>query len=304
MRKITLAAGLFVLAGATFAQAGETAQFLKIGTGARAIGMGGAFTAVADDISAISWNPAGLSNLTRREAGLMHAELAAETRYDFLGYSQPLKRGTLGASAIRLSQGTLLGRDSAGRPTSDFGASDMAVSAAYAQKVSPALRFGGGVKYITSRIADASANTFAFDLGGLYELGLGGPGIPTIGFAVQNLGLGLKYLDQNSSLPLTLAGGLSYRLPAGLTLALDYKHRPYSSSEMSFGTEYALIPAVALRFGYGSAQRVSTGASRLSAMNGFSTGLGLKFQGYSLDYSLTPFGGLGNAQRFSLGARF
>lgn len=285
--------------------AGESAQFLKIGVGARPIGMGGAYTALANDINALAWNPAGLSLLAKKEAGAMHAELASDTRYDFLGYGQPLKRGRgiLALAAARLSQGAIQGRDLYGKLTGDYGASDTAVNLAYAARLYSGLRLGGNVKYVSSSISDATAHTFAVDLGSIYELGLRGPGMPTIGLAVQNIGPGLKFLSERDALPLTIALGLGYRLPVGLALAGDYKHRPYSASELSVGTEYAIIPSLAVRMGYGSAQQVSR-SSKIGSFNGFSTGCGVKFAGYSFDYSLTPFGGFGNVQRFSLRTQF
>src|SRR5277367_2440442 len=94
MKKIALA--LLLLAGSAQmarAQANTSAAFLKIGVGARPIGMGNAFTGVADDINALAWNPAGLSQLTSREMGAMDAEMFADTRYDFVGYAQPLISG-------------------------------------------------------------------------------------------------------------------------------------------------------------------------------------------------------------------
>ena len=94
----------FILGVSSAVQAGNTtAAFLKIGVGARPIGMGNAFTAVADDINSLAWNPAGLSLLSRRELGVMHSELFADTRYDFLGYAHPMKTGTLGLGINYLS---------------------------------------------------------------------------------------------------------------------------------------------------------------------------------------------------------
>jgi hypothetical protein len=172
-------------------------------------------------------------------------------------------------------------------------------------------RLGTNVKYIRSNIANASAQSFALDLGGQYALaGVGGPGLPLLGLAVQNIGPGMKFLDQTSQLPLTLAAGLGYRLPIGLTVAMDFKQRPYGrESEFSVGTEYAMLANFALRAGYSRAEGSQSlpagrGGSVPAALNGFATGLGFKFHAYSLDYSFTPMGELGNVQRFSLGARF
>ena len=58
------------------------AQFLKIGIGARSIGMGGAFTAVADDISALYWNPAGLARMGGGQASFNHVNWIADVQYE------------------------------------------------------------------------------------------------------------------------------------------------------------------------------------------------------------------------------
>lgn len=304
MRKALIA--LLLLPGlAAEAGAQESASFLKIGAGARALGMGGAYTAIADDVNAMYWNPGGLGGLSKRELGATHAELVANTRYDFLGYAQPTKYGLLGAGAVYLSQGSLEGRDASGKPTGGFSASDAALSLSYAARLAPGASLGASVKYIQSSIAEASARSYALDLGGIYQLARLGPGIPRLGVAVQNMGPGMKFLDQSSPLPLTLAAGAGYSLPIGLTLAVDYKNRPHSqSSEFSVGTEYALLPAFALRGGYGTAKAASGGAGGLSSFSGFAMGFGIKAHGYSIDYAITPFGELGNAHRLSLGARF
>ncbi len=169
------------------AMADETAAFLKIPVGARPAAMGGAYTAIANDVNAIAWNQAGLAGLAKRELGVTHAELAADTRYDFLGYAQPTAYGTFGLSAVRLSQGALEGRDASGRPTGDFNAADTGVSLAFASRLSGNMRLGAAVKYLQSSIADASGQTFALDAGGMYALERVGPGVPLLGLAVPPL---------------------------------------------------------------------------------------------------------------------
>lgn len=79
--------------------------FLENEVGARALGMGGAFGALADDGTAVYWNPAGLSQLQKRELSMMHAFLFGSlANYDFLSYAQPLPgEATIAASWIRLS---------------------------------------------------------------------------------------------------------------------------------------------------------------------------------------------------------
>jgi hypothetical protein len=86
---------------------------------------------------------------------------------------------------------------------------------------------------------------------------------------------------------------------------MDFRQRVYShDAEFSVGAEYALLTNFALRAGYGTAKVCNTTNNGFAAMDGFAVGLGLNFHGYSLDYAFTPMGELGNAQRFSLAARF
>src|SRR5436309_7220574 len=85
-----VAVGCLLLAPAAHATkyAGE---FLKVPVGARAVGMGGAFTAVADDATAPWWNPAGMIYLPYREVIPQHAEQFGKlVNQDFLGVVLPL----------------------------------------------------------------------------------------------------------------------------------------------------------------------------------------------------------------------
>lgn len=290
------------------ASAQESAAFLKIGVGARAAAMGGAYTAAADDVDAIAWNPAGLAGVQKRELGATHMELLAGTRYEFLGYAHPTSLGAFAAALSYLSHASIPGRDVNGAPTGRFDAWDGSVGAAYAVGLAglPGASFGAGVKYVRSELAEARAQSVAVDLGVRYEAPeLVGPGSLIAAAAVQNLGRGMRFLSERSRLPLTAAFGLGYRLPAGLLITIDYKHRPEAlSSELSAGTEFSFIPQLALRAGYDSHIARRGGVGDSSPVRGFAAGFGIRVLDYSLDYALTPFGELGRVQRFSLGARF
>ncbi|MCR4295482.1 MAG: PorV/PorQ family protein, partial [Elusimicrobia bacterium] len=218
MRALRLAA-LLVLASPA-SRAAETASFLDIGVGARALGMGGAYTALADDANSLYWNPAGLAKLEKREFTASHAEMYENTRLDFLAYAHPTSQGTFSAGVTYLSQGKIEGRDSLGRPTAGFDASDAAVSGGYARNLEFA-EVGASVKYIRSHIGSTEAQTVAADVGAKRDFGN-----VIVGAALRNLGPGLKFADQRNDLPLRLAAGAAYRFAGGHAAVVEVVNGP------------------------------------------------------------------------------
>ncbi len=63
----------------------STAQFLKIGVGGRATAMGDAFVAIANDVSALYWNPAGLTQFSENQIMFAHNEWVVDINHDFIG---------------------------------------------------------------------------------------------------------------------------------------------------------------------------------------------------------------------------
>lgn len=295
--------------------AASGASFLKLGVGARALGLGSAYTAIAEDSTALHWNPAGLAFVQKAEVSATHAELFAGSRSDFLGYAQTVKRASssesllsFGVSALYLNQPDLDGRSESRSATGDFNAGDLAVTFAGAKNVGP-LSLGAGVKVLRSQIAGETASGLALDIGTVWKR----PGSKLqLGAAVQNLGPQMKFAQDSYALPLTLSGGAGYHIARGLLVSADLKTRPYDSkTSLSFGTEFAPVSMLALRCGYlaeGAASKapVSGGGFEKNAANltGFGFGLGLKFSRAALDYAFTPSGELGNSQRLSLSVKF
>jgi hypothetical protein len=276
------------------------AEFLRIGSDARASSMGGAYTAAANDVSAIHYNPAGLAAVNGTELGLSHAKWLLDGSYDFVGLAMPVKntRGlVMGLGISRLSSGDIEGRSADRSASGGFGAYDQSVSLSLAKKMGRN-GFGLTAKYIESSIAGIKARSVAADLG--YTRAFTGSPV-SLALAVHNLGAPMKYIDQEDPLPLTLSAGLMIGLLPGVNLALDASRLVHDGeTSFSIGSEYIALPGLSLRSGY----LAETGAGGLGNGAGFNAGVGIMLMDARLDYAVTPFGELGAAQRISLKKRF
>ena len=283
------------------AGAAETAAFLDLGPGARAAAMGGAYTALADDAHALYWNPAGLARMEKREAAASHAELGDSIRHDFLSYAVPTEHATLAAGFTHLTQGAIQGRDSAGRVTSDFQASDSALAVAAGRKTDLA-DLGASVKYIRSHIASTEAQGLALDLGARRSYPLRG-GSASIGAALRNIGPGLKYDNERNDLPFRLAVGAAWRSEKGHALAAEVQNGAQGSGrEGGLGGEFQAYPGFWLRAGWTS-KSAAMGGTGFDAARGLTMGLGFKRGSFGLDYAAQAAGELGNVHRFTLAWR-
>lgn len=182
--KIAIGFGLLSISSGLFAQEKYSNEFLKIGVGARGLGMSNAFVATADDVTAGYWNPAGLTNLSSDfQFSLMHSEyFAGIANYDYGAIATRIDASSvLGFSFIRfgvddIPNTTQLidnnGNIDFNRVTT-FSAADYAGIISYARKSKiEGLSYGGSVKIVRRVIGDFSNSWgFGFDLGTQYRKG-------------------------------------------------------------------------------------------------------------------------------------
>lgn len=276
--------------------AGTTgAEFLKIGIGARPVGMGNTFAGVADDINSIYWNPAGLSNIKDLEASFMHYEGFENIRYEFIGCGKNIENfGVVAGSISYLHMDELIGRNMAGRLTNNFTAYDLAAVLSYSYNFSNSLSTGLNIKIIHEQIEKEKATGFGVDVGALYK-------IKNIkfGLSIQNFGSGLKFIKEREPLPFNIKIGSSYifEFTNFTTLfALDIDFPIKDDPIVSVGSELSFFDMFSVRSGYKFDKK-------LVAPTGLSVGGGIKYKNYSVDYAYRPFGDLGNSHYLSLTIR-
>jgi len=124
-----------------------------------------------------------------------------------------------------------------------------------------------------------------------------------VALAVQNLGTPMRYIDQSDPLPLSVSAGLLVTALPGVELSLDLKRFVNEKrNNYNMGMNYNFMPGFALRTGY--MMDISGKREAGSVKGGFSAGVGLYFLNTGLDYSMSPFGELGNVQKLSVKKKF
>ncbi len=181
-----------------FAKTGTAGlQFLKIGIGARALGMGEAYTAVTDDISSIYWNPAGLALKAQDQVMFSHTAWIAGISYEFVAFSKVTPLGTFGVSTALLHMGYMdvIEEEPFGPTGETFTCYDLMAGITYANEFTDKFSFGANVKYVREKLDEFDVNGVAVDIGSLYNTGWNNL---TIGMAIKNFGPDLEYeLDED-----------------------------------------------------------------------------------------------------------
>jgi hypothetical protein len=299
-KSIAMGLGFLLLTGNVQASGPGTtaANVLNMSVGARAIGMGEAFTSMADDISSLYWNPAGLAFLSQSEANFMYNQAYQDMNYNNAGMALSLENGALGGSLSYLGYGDIEGFDHTGTPTGNVDAYS-GVATVGGGWLFDFGSMGFNTKVVQGALADEKAMTAAFDFGGTYvhPAPVLGNSTLRVGAAIRNLGPGMKFLQQKDPLPTEwrLGTSLMQLFNQKLNLSVDYGKARGNTGALYAGGEYWVIPFVALRAGY-------TGNHTES--NGLRAGLGLKIKDISFDYAFASYGDLGLTHRYELLYRF
>jgi hypothetical protein len=308
----------------------NAAAFLKVGVGARNVGLGSASTSITEDVGQMFWNPAGiaLQNLSM-QGTVSYNKWIADLNHNAFGISYKLGDiGTIGVGAIMFGvNGIAAYRDVApatlksqqiDQATSDtYDYQDLALQATFARNFSDQLSLGVTVKYISETLDDQTKSAVAVDLGSIYTIGSLGNYIYDwkISARLSNLGSGIKYYDVESPIPITFSVGTSFKplkddKIGELLIAVDAV-KPQDSPQLFYvGGEYTFAGFLSVRggwkFNYTGAEDdgTSTRAPIKQSIEGLSVGGGLRVElsGYDLrfDYAMTSMDLLDSVHRITL----
>jgi len=282
--------------------------FLKINVGARAVAMGGAFTGLANDATALYYNPAGLTTFERDNFIAGYHNYFEDLQSGVVGYFRKASFGTLGAHVTYLNYGEFVETDGAGNVLGEFSGGDLMFGVSYAREYNSMFSFGATAKFIYEKLEDYSASGVAIDLGARFETeeldsrGFDRKNKFTAGIMIQNLGTTVSDLgDESYSLPLMLRGGGSAQLE-GLPLVFTGDVILPTDNDIHFaaGAEYFELKPLYLRAGWNSFGSNYKAEDSNDGWAGMSFGAGFDYRGYHISYAVLLSGDLGEGHRITL----
>ena len=230
------------------ADGGAPGSWLSSYVTARTIGLGGAFVGLADDASAVVWNPAGLATLVPNELRFETAMLFEDTSINALNFAVPgNKLPSFGLSIVDLSSGGFERTNELNDNLGTFSEGETAYILSAAKNLNTRFALGTNVKVIRQSVEESSANGVGFDLGAIYQA------TPSVKVGVSALNLGgpnLTLRDTKETYPLEFRVGFSATVLRGrglLSAEVDQASGP--GTRFRGGTEYWVQPAFALRVG-------------------------------------------------------
>ncbi len=275
----------------SFGQGTTSFSFLQMPIGSRAQGMGGAYTALSNDINGIYFNPAGIGFGFRPAFMFYHAQWFEDIAVENVSFYYPNLNNfaiSVGLSYLHLPE--IEGYDiQAGNPEpiNPYTVYNFVGQLGFSYRFLSNFSLGLQVKYLNEKLDNISTSGVAFDLGFRYRLPVN---YLNFGVSILNLGPKIQYEQHKEDLPLTYRLGIAYRVPNSMiTFALDAIKMKGQKWMTTPGIEVGFIENFALRAGYHLQQDIEAH---------YTLGFGLSFlDNYNINYVFAPYGVLGNTHR-------
>jgi len=259
-----------------FAQDGGYAgSELRMGLGARAVAMGEAFAAVADDGSASFFNPAGAAWIEKRLFSASYRVLEFDRRQGYLSLNLPVqKEAGIGFFWVHSSIGDIVGRDDIGQPTGELSDHQNLFGFNFARRFTKRFSLGTNIKYLQKVVAGVSAFSLAFDFGTQYKFKnfqMGNTTIPLaglkVGASVENIFARLSFnsgdyygqfgspgSSTTDTVPMNFRLGTSYLFREQVLVSMEVEKNAKQKAFFHAGGEYTFRKILALRAGMSQGQ--------------------------------------------------
>ncbi len=276
---------------------GTASLFVEGGVGARALSLGSAFVALADDPTAVYWNPAGLDYMQRKSASFYYTGIQYGINYSFFGAAYPtLSFGTFGFGWSRVGTDNVEEYSGQAVLGSSGSYSENEFYFSYAKQIRESLSLGGSMKiqrqsYTFGNLGDSG---IGIDFGVIYRPAFDSSLLRNVGFGlnIQNLISSRKRLvDLTEKIPLNFKAGF-YKIVAfgegnALRVLFDFNEGEKTSLTYHVGSEYSFRGVASLRVGYNAGQ--------------MAFGAGTTYKNFLIDYN---FGRFFDGADFDSGHRF
>ena len=291
----------------TFAQ--SPFDFIQLGISARSAGLGGAFTSMSKDQTALFFNPGTLATVETSAVSATFMKHVLDISSGMATYTLPVEKNSserIAISAVYTTYGSFDRTDELGTVTGSFSANNVGLMGTYSNELDTTLSYGVTAKLMYATLDDLASSALALDAGVLYRM----PASRTnIGFSILNVGTQLStFQGITDRMPIDVRLGINHRL-RGLPLLLNFSFHHLADDadaffdrvgNFSIGGEFILSKVLDLRIGYDNYVRNATSIQGQRRFSGFAAGVGVRTAYVQIDYGVSALGTAGSIHRLTL----
>ena len=284
-------------------------DFIQLGISARSASLGGAFTSMTKDQTAVFFNPGTLATIDSSTVSATFMKHVLDISSGMAIYTLPIEKNSterISISAVYTAYGSFDRTDEFGTVTGSFSSNNVGLMGTYSNELDSTLSYGISAKLMYVTLDDLASSALALDAGVLYRL----PASRTnFGLSLLNIGTQLSTFEGiTDQMPIDVRLGINHRL-RGLPLLLNFSlHHLADDADaffdrvgnFSIGGEFILSKVLDLRIGYDNYVRNATSIQGQRRFSGFAAGVGVRTAYVQIDYGVSAIGTAGSIHRLTL----
>ncbi|MCE2754670.1 MAG: PorV/PorQ family protein [Ignavibacteriae bacterium] len=284
-------------------------DFIQLGISARSASLGGAFTSMTKDQTAVFFNPGTLATIDSSSVSATFMKHVLDISSGMATYALPIEKNSterISISAVYTAYGSFDRTDEFGTVTGSFSSNNVGLMGTYSNELDSTLSYGISAKLMYVTLDDLASSALALDAGVLYRL----PASRTnFGLSLLNIGTQLSTFEGiTDQMPIDVRLGINHRL-RGLPLLLNFSlHHLADDADaffdrvgnFSIGGEFILSKVLDLRIGYDNYVRNATSIQGQRRFSGFAAGVGVRTAYVQIDYGVSAIGTAGSIHRLTL----